>query len=109
MHVDYYSLESRIKSLENGRCCNKKSKTLSSDGYVRIGSNTVVDLIIVQSEGNLAAFTVGTTDGGDEVLTAMAVVADTWTPFVVMAYSSVAYNLYFGGITSSTQILIYTR
>jgi hypothetical protein len=109
MYGDYDELERRIKALEDSKCCHKKSTTLSADGSIVEGAGTVTDLIVVKSEGNLAALTIGTTLGGTDVLTAQAVTAGTWTNFSVFAFNTSAYTLYFGGITSPTIIKVYTR
>jgi hypothetical protein len=107
--ADISKLIERIEKLERHKCCcGSKSKTFTTDGSLKISGGSVVDLIVVKSASILPAFTVGTTDGGTDVLTAMATTTD-YDPFVVFDYSASDHNLYFGGITSATTITVYTR
>lgn len=102
-------LEARVSALEKHRCCSLKSKiNLGADGESRISGGTAVDMIRLKSDSVLAALTVGTTADGTDVLTSTATVAG-WNTFIVNAFSESDYKLYFGGITSTSTIIIYKR
>lgn len=84
--------------------------TLAADGSVQIPASIGVDGIRIKSASALAALKVGTTDGGEEVLASTTTTGSpTWNMFTVSAFSSSAYTLYFDGITSSSEIIIYTK
>ena len=83
--------------------------TLESDGSTIIPGGLGVEALRIKSTGALAAFKVGTTANGSEVLAATTTTGSpTWDLFQVNAFSTADYTIYFGGITTSTDILIYT-
>lgn len=87
---------------------NRDTITLTSDGSFEVKGKMRIDAVAVKSTGSLAAFKIGTTNGGSELL-APYVTSGNWDYFQINAYDTVDYIIYFGGITSSTDILIYTK
>jgi hypothetical protein len=105
--MEIEELEKEVKKLKNKACCTTStSLSLTKDGSSSIKGGVAVDMIRVK--GALAALTIGTTDGGTDVLTSTATIVG-WNLFYVNAYSETDYKLYFGGITFATQIIIYKR
>lgn len=101
--------DSYITIVDGGGAASPIELTLAADGSQAITGGLGVDKIRVKSTGALAAFTVGTTNGGSEVIAATVTTGDpTWDLFQVNAFSTSDYTIYFGGITASTDILIYT-
>ena len=104
-------LEKRISTLENKECCCGHSKIiLSGDGPIRIPGGVAVDMIRIKSISVLAALTIGTTPGGTDVLDSSTTVSG-WNlfKFITDAFNESDYKLYFGGITSTSTIIIYKR
>lgn len=85
-----------------------KSFTLTEDGSYALPVNTLLTCVIVQPDSELAAFSIGTTDGGGELYGPTIVEAGgDPTPFILAAYSSSAWTVWFNGVTSSTNFQIY--
>ncbi len=101
-------LDDRLSDFFASKCCGKLKKTLTANGSQKIPAGKAVDMIKVKSESILAALEIGTTEGGSEVLTSIATTTG-WDSFLVSAFDTSPYTLYFTGITSSTQIIIYLR
>lgn len=67
-----------------------------------------VHKIRIKSDISLAAFQVGITNGGTEILGPVATV-NGWNTFIVNHFDTNSYTLYFTGITSPSDIIIYTE
>lgn len=67
-----------------------------------------VHKIRIKSDIPLAAFQVGITNGGTEILGPVATV-NGWNTFMVNYFDTNSYTLYFTGITSPSDIIIYTE
>lgn len=82
------------------------SFTSGSDTSRTVAADMVITQILVNPASNLAAFEAGTSLGTDDVVTNQAVSSGGWTVFVPNKYYASSGSLYFGGLTSSTQIKI---
>jgi hypothetical protein len=96
-----------IYKTEPGASIVKDVFTLGTDGTRAIPEGKYVTRILVNPAGNLAAFKVGYSAAGDQLITEQPVTAEQWTPFNIDYYFASAGTLYFTGITSSTQIIVF--
>lgn len=88
---------------------SKIELTLAANGSQAIPAGKGVDKIRVKSDTSLTALTIGTTFGGTEVYSSTITTGSpTWDLFQVNAFDISDYTLYFGGITDTTNIIIYT-
>lgn len=80
----------------------------SSDMYIDVVQNRIIDSIWVQPNGfiGLAAFKVGTTPGGEDIVPAMEIPADDAQPIVISRGFTVATRIYLYGLTTSCNITI---
>lgn len=82
--------------------------TLTSDDTVVIPDGKFCSYILVKPSANLAGFKIGTTNGGDEVISTQAISGGSYIPFEINKLADGApLTLYLGGITSSIEIKIY--
>lgn len=89
------------------RPATKITANLTADGGFPIPFGVVVDLIEVKPTANLAAVTIGTTPGGEEIspATPMSVAAPNLTGTLLKG----PVTIYFGGITAPAQIIFYRK
>jgi hypothetical protein len=85
----------------------KITLNLAADGSYTIPTNLVIDLIEVKPTANLAAVTIGTTPGGEEI--SPAVPASVAGPNLTGTLLKGPVTIYFGGITALTQIIFYRK
>jgi len=82
--------------------------TLNADGSYNIAAGITVLGCRVDPAANLAGFKIGSTNGGAEILAAVAVLAaDGVSIQPLNVYAKAATTIYFGGITSQTTIKLY--
>lgn len=82
----------------------------SADVIYAQGANTLIEKIII-IPGADAAITIGTTNGGEEIMVSTNIeVTDYGTyPFIIDAFSAVDRNLYINGIPANSKIIILKR
>jgi|CXWL01.1.fsa_nt_gi hypothetical protein len=82
--------------------------SLAADGSYIIPAGDTILGCRIDPAANLAAFKIGTTNGGEEIIAAMAITSaagESIQPLNI--YAKVATTVYFGGITSLTEIRLY--
>jgi hypothetical protein len=83
---------------------NRDEFSLSADGTRSVPSDRILTKILVLPTVNLAAFKIGTTAGGEELMTTAPVPSSDWTIVDVSKYFPSGGTIYFTGITTITQI-----
>jgi hypothetical protein len=86
---------------------NKDSFTLTTDGTRAAIINRAISKIYIKPSSSLTSFKIGFAIGGDEVATEQPVPSGGWTTIYVDRYRDTATTLYFAGISSSTDIIIF--
>lgn len=81
--------------------------TLAADGSRVVPLGSLVTRIVVKPSAAIAGFKIGITAGGEEIMSAQPLLSGQWATIPVDKYDSAAQTFYFGGITSSTDIIIY--
>jgi hypothetical protein len=107
----YTITASGLSCCKIGECmatANKISITTEEDYSPPIPAGMFVDVIKVKSTGVLAAFHIGTTNLGTDVLVPTATTGN-WDTFFVNVFDTNPYFLFFHGITAPTDIIIYLR
>jgi hypothetical protein len=89
------------------RAATKITQNFAGDGTYTIPNGVVVDLIELKPTADLAAVEIGTTPGGDEIMTATPVTAAG--PNLLGTLLKGPVTLYFTGITAATQIIFYRK
>jgi hypothetical protein len=104
----YDGVRMLLTTPSNSSATKKLNLNLASvDGSQLIPAGTLVQAIVVKPASDLTAFKIGTTNGGEEILSAQGVSSSGWVTINVQQYFSNATSLYFGGITSLTDIFIF--
>ncbi len=80
---------------------------LSGDGSYTVPNGVVVDLIELKPTVNLASVQIGTTPGGDEIMSATPVTVAG--PNLIGTLIKGPATIYFTGITAGTQIIFYRK
>jgi hypothetical protein len=84
------------------------SSTLTGDGTVAVPSGKFCKRILAKPSSALTGFKIGTTNGGEEIVSAQPVDAGSFQSFDVSRFADGGnLTLYIGGITSSTDIKLY--
>ncbi|HYE55382.1 MAG TPA: hypothetical protein VD996_11075, partial [Chitinophagaceae bacterium] len=82
----------------------------SSDVSMPIEPGKTLLRVLVKPTTTLASFKVGTTSGADNVVPEVFnVPGGSWSVFSTTFYSEAGNTLYFNGLTSSTEVLIYKQ
>src|ERR1051325_1005316 len=87
----------------------KSSVTFTTDNSTVQGADRYLKYIRVKPAHPLSALKIGVTNGGEEIQPAIAIDSAIWTTINVGEYYDEDSVLYFGGITSSTQIVYVTE
>jgi hypothetical protein len=87
---------------------NKTEITSAVDVSSVVGANKLITVVVVKNASGLTAFKIGTTNAGEELAPEQAIDAGVPASFTLNKHSDSGLTLYFGGITSSTDIKIYT-
>lgn len=80
---------------------------LATDGTLVIPAGTMINTIVVNSASDLAALNIGITVAGTELVNAVPITNNTYEPLSIGKYVGVTTTLYFTGITSSSEIILY--
>ncbi|MGN6421433.1 MAG: glycosyl hydrolase family 28-related protein [Pseudobacter sp.] len=80
--------------------------TIASDSSRSITGGTLMTYVLVNPSSALSGFKVGSASGTDDIISTQPVSAGVWKAFPVSYFIDVAASVYFGGITTSTQIRI---
>jgi len=74
-----------------------------------IPDNKLLEKVVVIPSANTTAFSIGTTNGGTDILPALPINANNAAVEVLNLYGVSTTTIWFNGITSATQITIYLR
>lgn len=89
------------------RGATKITTNLTGDGSYPIPNGVVVDVIELKPTADLAAVEIGTTPGGDEIMSATPVTVADSNLLGTLLKGPV--TIYFTGITAPTQIIFYRK
>jgi hypothetical protein len=82
----------------------KDDFTLTTDGTRTTGAGVDLIYIRINPSSSLTTFKVGTTLGGNDIVPDQTIASGGWTTIDTNLFFSSSVTLYFGGITSSTDI-----
>jgi hypothetical protein len=86
---------------------NKDIFTITGNSTREVLATRYVKRIVVKPVSNLAGFQLGLSPGGSELISSQPLTGGVSQPLNVDYYAEVTTLLYFVGITSSTQIILY--
>lgn len=77
---------------------SRLSVVLHADGSLLVPANSIVTQILIDSDTNLPAFSIGSTNGGAQILPATNIPAGVPLVFSDSLFYKIATTLYFNGI-----------
>lgn len=91
------------------RSAGKDPFTLTGNGSRTYAAGSFVKRALVKPSSDLAAFKIGTTNGGGEIFDSTSILSGIWTVVELNFYNESGAPIYLTGITSSTDFIIYTE
>ncbi len=85
----------------------KVTITFGADTLYNYNTGYLITRVIAIPSGNTAAFKIGTSPGGEDILEATPLVGTIPIVVPVNLYATTSGTIYFSGITSTTTIIIY--
>ncbi len=86
---------------------SKITLTPSTDTSQAFSATNMLTRVVVITSSQLTGFKIGTSNGGEEILSAAQLEASTVNVLTVNFYFQSPGTAYFGGITSSTTLILY--
>ncbi|MGN6438898.1 MAG: hypothetical protein ACTHMM_20310 [Agriterribacter sp.] len=85
----------------------KKEGIFTGTTAVSIPKSIFVKRIVIKPVSNLTGFSIGTSNGGNEILPPQNVISGSWKSFAIDQYFEISGTLWFNGITSNTNFVLY--
>jgi hypothetical protein len=92
-------------SAQNFSVVNTETIAFSVDGSTPIAAGETILSFMILPNTNLTAFKVGTTGGGDDIISEQAVISDgKWKSFAINYKAAALETWYIGGIIGTVQV-----
>ncbi len=91
------------------RYANKDIFSSDVDASRTYLSGTLIEKVVVNPSTSLSGFKIGVTPGGEEIVFSQPVAAGSFKVFTIENYAGSPLTLYFGGVTSTTNFIVFVE